>query len=64
MTISHWELGFLMPYRLPVGEVKGRLRRGGWSGGSSPRWAVRDLDAETSRIWKNVVPRGQGLRKS
>lgn len=64
MVTSHFGLGFLMPYMLPVGEVKGRLRRGGWSVGSSPRWAVRDLDGETSRIWKNVVPRGQGLRKS
>lgn len=47
---------------LPVGEVRGRLRRG-WSVGSSPRWAVRDLDGETSKIWKGVAPQRSGSQE-
>lgn len=57
---SHCELRFLMPYMLPVGEVKGR-RLLCWL---LAKMGSERLDGEASGIWKNVVPKGQGLRKS
>lgn len=63
LLINHGVLRFLMPCTLPAGEVRGRLRRGAWSVGSSPRWAVRDLGGETLGIWKKCGPKRSGSQE-